>query len=216
MPGSIVHSELTLCTALFPSQGLRSIIQRTGYSGTIQIAFKTAPLYITIRPDNFLSRVFSLHWAIKALLWLVLVYPIFLLVDVFAGRKFYNLRAAYPLTRWRRLPTPAASSTSTSTAATVTTYAEALHLATQFSSRQPPKIAQLPLPSLSDAAAQSRQPWLYLVGQQEGEWLRSWEDLIVDGVRRGVRGRGLGEEDRARFEQEQRRNMERLRGYTAD
>lgn len=56
--------------------------------------------------------------------------------------------------------------------------------------------------------------WAYLVGKQEGEWLREWEEAIREGVRRGVRGGvklevELGEQRRT----EEETTLGALRGY---
>lgn len=106
------------------------------------------------------------------------VYPILLLVELFNGDRYDNLRAAFPLTRWRRLPLPTTSSSRT------ISNAEALELARPLAARQP-KIATLPDGTI-----------VYLIGTQDGELVRSWEDAIVEGVRMGRRGVALKELDR--------------------
>lgn len=63
---------------------------------------------------------------------------------------------------------------------------EALSLASTLSRRSKPKIAQT-----------GQGEYVYLVGTQEGEWLRSWEGGIVDACRRGKRAVVLNEEDKA-------------------
>jgi hypothetical protein len=169
-----------------------------------------------IRPANALSRVFSLAWYWKVLLTLVLVYPLFLVIEFFAGRRWYNLRVAFPLTRWRRLPGASAGEedqqqqtdedearSAVDHAHSNLSYPDALALATQLlmpplpssaprdaasSVRPAVKVAQFQVPGAGRRPVDGRGPWLYLVGQQEGEWLRGHESKIVEAVRRGVRG----------------------------
>lgn len=172
--------------------------------------------------------MFSLAWYWKLLLWLLLVYPVLLIVEFFAGKRWYNLRVAFPLTRWKRLPAVRPGSfafgraivddrvdgsvdahlQSGSSGSNGMTYAEALALATELSSSAAVKVAQFPVVepnditvesnlSASSSSSSSRPPtqntgpWVYLVGQQEGEWLRQQETRIVEAVNRGVRGQAL-------------------------
>lgn len=167
----------------------------------------------TCRPDNFWSRLFSLHIVWKLLLWLFLVYPVLLAYEFFFGRRWNNLRCAFPLTRWRRLPPLAfnASSAPSSSSSTVEpTQQEMLALAASLSPRRPPKVAQLPGPS----SVEPHGPWVYLIGTQEGEWMRKWENAVSEGVRRGVRGRELTLEDAERAERDREDGMRGLRGYS--
>lgn len=149
------------------------------------VRFVVEPHKITIRPNNFFSRQFSATegkqvwmsfllglYVSPALLLLnfpladSLSTPSFLLLllaEYVFGRRFYHIRVSHPLTRWRPLPPPSTSSTHTHTSA--------LDLARTLTARSP-KVAQLP-----DGT------WVYLVGVQEGEWLRKWEEAIVEAVR---------------------------------
>lgn len=143
------------------------------------------------------------------------IYPILLIYEFFAGRRWNNLRCAFPLTRWRRLPPLASSSATSSSAgpssnATDLTQQEMLAFAATLSARRPPKVAQLPGPSV----AESNGPMVYMIGTQEGEWMRKWEASVVDAVRNGVRGRALTEEDLQSAERVRRENIEAMRGYS--
>ncbi|ORY88123.1 hypothetical protein BCR35DRAFT_330332 [Leucosporidium creatinivorum] len=210
----VVERELYGWNLDLLEKGLRSIISRT-YGGTIQIAFRTTPLSITVRPNSFLSRLFSLHVLWKLVLWIFLIYPVLLIYEFFAGRRWNNLRCAFPLTRWRRLPPLASSSAASSSAGpssstTNPTQQEMLALAASLSARRPPKVAQLPGPS----AAEPNNSFVYMIGTQEGEWMRKWESAVVDAVRNGVRGRALSEEDLQSAERVRRENLEAMRGYS--
>ena len=59
-------------------------------------------------------------------------------------------------------------------------------LAQSLSSRRTPKVAQLP---------DTQKTWVYLTGTQEGEWLRAWEEKIVDGVKRRRKGVELADKE---------------------
>lgn len=143
-------------------------------------------------------------------------YPILLIFEFFLGRRFEQLRVAFPLVRWRRLPTPR------HTPPAFLAQADALSLARQLAPR-PPKVKFLPAGEvLGPAEASGGQvegqgqegagEWVYLVGTEEGGWLRGWEVGVQEGVRRGVRGRALGVEEReAVVGQADARG--RLRGY---
>ncbi|KAM0752185.1 hypothetical protein T439DRAFT_379285 [Meredithblackwellia eburnea MCA 4105] len=172
--------------------GIRATIDQARYTGTVQVQFKTTPQTIVIRPENNLSRIFSLPIWAKILLWIVLVYPILLLIELFNGDRYDNLRVAFPLTRWRRLPVPVPSSSSSSpgpssSSSTTLSTTQALELARPLTTgRASPKVAQLP----TDGTM------VYLIGTQDGEFLKAWEDAIVDGVRRGRRGVALTQIER--------------------
>lgn len=140
-------------------------------------------------------------------------YPIFLIFEFFLGRRFEQLRVAFPLVRWRRLPTPR------HTPAAFLAHSEALSLARQLAPR-PPKVKFLassePNMDAVEGEAQEQEggagEWVYLVGTEEGQWLKGWEVGIQEGVRRRVRGRALGREEREAVAGEaDARGM--LRGY---
>lgn len=95
------------------------------------------------------------------------------------GERFDNLRVSFPLTRWRRLPIPDTSSSIPLSSAA------ALEIARPLAPRAP-KVAQLP----------TDDTFVYLIGMQDGEWLKAWEDAIAEGVRKGRRGVTLAEGDR--------------------
>ncbi|KAL8292630.1 hypothetical protein RQP46_001242 [Phenoliferia psychrophenolica] len=177
--------------------GLRATIDRTRYSGTVQIEFRTTPTTLIIRPENNISKIFSLPIWAKFFLWIVLVYPILLLIELFNGDRYDNLRVAFPLTRWRRLPLPSTSSSRP------LTNAEALELARPLAARSP-KIAQLP---------DEHGTMVYLIGVQDGEFLKMWEDGIVDAVRMGRRGVALKELERGAGAGSE---FHHLRGYHPD
>lgn len=116
-------------------------------------------------------------------------YPTLLLLELLSGSRFSNLRLAYPLIRWRPLPLPPSSPLTPQSAVT---------LARTLAPR-PPKVAQTP-----------EGDWAYLVGTQEGEWMREWEGMVVDEVRKGRRGGVL----RIEGSEESRRRGVGLRGYS--
>lgn len=137
--------------------------------------------------------------------------------EFFLGRRFEQLRVAFPLVRWRRLPTPR------DTPAAFLAHADALSLARQLAPR-PPKVKFLASGEVDAAGAEGYVPgeaeggtasageWVYLVGTEEGAWLRGWEVGIQEGVRRRVRGRALGAGEREAVAGESdARGM--LRGY---
>lgn len=63
--------------------------------------------------------------------------------------------------------------------------AQAIEIARPLTSRSP-QVVQLP----------SNGTYVYLIGTLETEWLRSWENGIIDAVRRGRRGGELRETER--------------------
>lgn len=106
------------------------------------------------------------------------------MIEFLSGDRYDNLRVAFPLTRWRTLPIPIPV-TSTSSLSR----AQAIEIARPLTTRSP-QVAQLP----------SNGAYVYLIGTLESEWLQSWENGIIDAVRRGRRGGELRETDRLRNE----------------
>lgn len=141
--------------------------------------------------------MFSLHIVFKVLLWLVLVYPLALAYEYFFGAQFANLRVAFPLTRWRRLPG----------ATSITSLQEAHELARPLTRRaKGPKVGLVPGANPGEAGV-----WAYLVGEQEGELLQRVEGAIAHGVRTGKRGKLDPATDEAPSD-----SASRLRGYRED
>ncbi|KAM0755086.1 hypothetical protein T439DRAFT_322141 [Meredithblackwellia eburnea MCA 4105] len=159
-------------------QELTAIIRSTGFQHNIQISIDApSKADIMIRPDSFFGRVFSMRWWWKALLWLVLVYPIFLIIDYFAGAKFKSIRVAFPLVRWRTLPRPYPG------APAPQTYQEAMDRAAPLGGGYRfPKVAQLP----TDGT------WVYLVGLEESDWINSVQERLRQIVVSRHKGVDLG------------------------
>ncbi|KAK4055966.1 hypothetical protein OIO90_002959 [Microbotryomycetes sp. JL221] len=214
-------------------QGLRSVIERS-YGGTIDIKFNITPTTITVRPDNWVSRLFNSSLFVKVLLWIVLIYPCLLMYYAGFGKKWHNVRCAFPLTRWRRVPIPtklheewqrtrnttASSSREDTSLAMQLTHDQALSIVTELHSSSSQnlsfpsnRVAQLPLPS--NRSLQTPGPWIYLCGTLEGEWLKNWEMAITNSVRTRVRQRTLTNEDRDEVTTRIQTELTMLRGYEA-
>ncbi|KAM0787364.1 hypothetical protein ACM66B_003450 [Microbotryomycetes sp. NB124-2] len=202
----VTRSELYGWDLVQLESALRSFIGRS-YGGSISIGFKVTPSTITIRPDNWISNVFELHVLAKILLWMCLVYPILLMYEALFGHKWRNIRCAFPLTRWRRVPQPPGQPSSSSTASSGMTAEQARAVVSELQnpSETRPRLAQLPWSGDGD--------WLYLCGTLEGEWLKSWEGAITNAVRTGVIHRTLTSEDRDSVAGQTRDQLSLLRGY---
>ncbi|KAL8286412.1 hypothetical protein RQP46_004429 [Phenoliferia psychrophenolica] len=136
------------------------IIRSTGYSNTISVTRSTpTKCDIMIRPDSAMGIIFSSRWYWKALLWLVLVYPILLIIEKLMGARFTAIRVAFPLVRWRILP--GASPDMAMDQAT----ALAAPLGGGY---RWPVVTQLP----TDGT------WVYRCGLSEDEWLSSVEERL--------------------------------------
>ncbi|KAM0751603.1 hypothetical protein T439DRAFT_355511 [Meredithblackwellia eburnea MCA 4105] len=140
--------------------------------GTLTINVHTDPETIIIRPNNSLSKTFSTSLFNKAILTTVLYYPMLCATELVVGARFDHFRAASPLVRWKVLPGRADGEEHTEDSA--------LALAASLDNRQAPKVAVLPTGE-----------WVYLVGMEEGEWLRKWEGPIQEAVKAKKRGRVL-------------------------
>ncbi|KAL8291845.1 hypothetical protein RQP46_002103 [Phenoliferia psychrophenolica] len=143
-----------------------------GIVGSVDVQINSDPKTITIRPNNSLAWTFSESRLHRFLLSAVLAYPLICAAELVLGARFDHFRATSPLVRWKVLPVPQDGSFMTEEAA--------LQLASTLDARRPPKVAVLP-----DGT------WVYLVGLEEGEWLRKWEGAIEEAVRTKKRGRYL-------------------------
>ncbi|SCV67475.1 BQ2448_5086 [Microbotryum intermedium] len=168
---------------------IRSILQ-TEYqplhpTGTIQISIQLRPTEILIRPENWISRILSSVWYIKIILSVLTVYPILYLLSYFLSHRFHNLRVAFPLTRWRRIPNldPGAD------IETARSVAQALR---SNRTRGEVRVAKLPSVSVFDDESEPGQVgWVALIGVEETEAVSRWQMALREGVKRGVRGRKL-------------------------
>ncbi|KAK4049059.1 hypothetical protein OIV83_004421 [Microbotryomycetes sp. JL201] len=190
---------------------LRSYIGRS-YGGTISISFTVTPSTIIIRPDNWVSNVFELPVLAKILLWMCFAYPVLLIYDAMFGQKWRNIRCAFPLTRWRRVPVPTSQPSSSCGAPNMTgeqaqSIVSELQRGSSTPCVHPPRMTELSWPNGG--------PWLYLCGTLEGEWLKQWEGAITNAVRSGSRQRTLTAEDRDQVEVQHRDQLSLLRGYDA-
>lgn len=88
--------------------------------------------------------------------------------------------------------------------------AEAIEIARPLSLRPTPKVAQLPA---FDGSKEGT--WVHLVGTQEGEWLKTWEEKIVDGVRRRRKGQ-LGASKKEEVMESVAGDVDALRGYESE
>ncbi|KAK4699814.1 hypothetical protein P7C70_g6441, partial [Phenoliferia sp. Uapishka_3] len=158
-------------------EDITRIVRATGYNNSIHFSKSTPEKCdIRIRPDSVTGKIFSARWYWKALLWLVLVYPILLIIEYFVGAKFTSIRVAFPLCRWRALPLfPGAPPPCNE--------AEAAAIAAPLGGNYRwPKVAQLP----TDGT------WVYMVGLQEEEWIQSVEGKLRNAVTMRQKGVDLG------------------------
>ncbi|KDE02967.1 hypothetical protein MVLG_06501 [Microbotryum lychnidis-dioicae p1A1 Lamole] len=169
--------------------GIRSTLQ-TEYqplhpTGTIQISIQLRPTEILIRPENWISRILSSPWYIKLILTLFTVYPILYLLSYFLSHRFHNLRVAFPLTRWRRIP-------NLSPSAEIETARLAAQALRSSRTRGEIRVAKLPSVSVFDDESEPGQVgWVALIGVEETEAVSRWQMALREGVKRGVRGRKL-------------------------
>lgn len=131
---------------------------------------------------------------------------LYILDKIISPYKFF---ISYPLTRWKILPIPETARSSKSSSSLnkghTLSKAEAIEIAQPLSHRGTPKVAQLP-----PADKLEHGTWIYIVGTQEGEWLRSWEEKIVEGVKRRRKGELGGKEKTVDRESD---SLNTLRGY---
>ncbi|ORY90625.1 hypothetical protein BCR35DRAFT_349578 [Leucosporidium creatinivorum] len=155
--------------------GIEAAAKSTFFAGEVYVEFNSAPTTIRIRPPGFFTAIRQLSIPAKIPLYLTLVYPTVLLAAACAPH-FNTIRCATPLCRW--LPLPAPSST------TLHTPSSALALAASLAPTRPAKVSRIP----AAHQGEGEEMWVYMVGVQEGEWLKKWEKAICVAVGERVKG----------------------------
>jgi hypothetical protein len=176
--------------------GIEAVVQSTFYTGQVRVEFNSAPTTIRVRPPGFFTAIRQLSIPAKMPLFLTLVYinnslpllrlrssladldplrnsyPTVLLAAACAPH-FNTIRCATPLCRWLPLPAPSSM--------TLHTPSSAQALASALAPTRPAKVSRIP-------AEQGEKSWVYMVGLQEGEWLKMWEKAICVAVGERVKG----------------------------
>ena len=147
---------------------IRSKIKSTPYNGSLEVDFIMHRSKIYIRPDNKLSRMLSNKW-LKFLSIILLIFPFIWLFKRFhsrGGGRWEVCGGAYPLKRWVPLDDVEEDSDA------------APPYDAKSAASAGPSTTRVSSSKLVQTSAGPKK----LLGLREGDWFRSWEDVISRAV----------------------------------